>query len=1061
MEHPAETIQQTVNETNNVLTTMEVATFRPLDGTSVNDLICIECCCGSAKLSFSLKDLGFSVYPIDHSRNRHKPRCKVILLDLLNEYHLEIFWDLLDDPNVFYVHWAPPCGTASKARELPLAGVRNPPMPLRSAQFLFGLPNLEPTSQARVTAANQLYRLCVQGMVKCLNRGILASMENPKSAYTWDICNHYAAEMNVASEWKRMSDVHFQHCMHGGKRNKWSTWKCTSNFLTHLNATCDGKHDHAAWGIVFDEHTGQRSFATALEAEYPTVLCQKVARAVLAEASMQGAAERPTNLLDLKPSFDHGFNRIATFHQPRGNRFPQLLSEFSKVVKKSETSASDTIRLLRSQLGNSGEPDQIVGVLRTPEQFLDESVKLQHPADKFLAMPDVLKIALFKVVTLGPLELSKMRLQAILSIKRKLTEFKLQEAALHDSLPVHLKEILKNKQILLFKHLLEESQYPDAAVVDELILGVDVVGKTPTSGIFERKLKPAVTNYKELRKNSKMLRKSFKTTNKPTDTSSAKAVWEQSLDEAKKGWLLGPYYSEDEVSGIIGSDLWVPTHRFPLIQRNKTRVIDDAKESGINDALKTTEKLNLMDSEAMAVVLTYVAEVCVKQEVHIDLQCGSHLDGRLHQDWTKQESQFYWEGRALDLAHAYKQIGCSSKTMWASIVQTYDPETERDAYFISASLMFGSTASVYSFNRISRALWFLMARYLNIISINFYDDYPMIEPATTAKLARTVSETFFKILGWDIAEGQKSLPFSHTFDALGISVQLEELHKGSFRFALKPSRTEELLATANEILETGRLSRADCQSLVGKLLFARGQMSSTAIRSIIDSLLQHVSSGSSSCVSNDVHFAVCMLKCLLSNNKPKLFVWSDPLQPIVVFTDGASEGDHTTNTSHTVGAILIDPVSKVRHVLDGLVHQTLVNLWCSHVGSKFICQVEAYPVLCIMCQYARLFAHRRILFFLDNDASRHAFIKCTSQSRSMQALAYAFHQLNIQCKPWFARVPTESNPADLPSRGQTAMAAKLFKCKYQGLLRLDDGLLQFLVNHSVQTNKRKAGDSNV
>ena len=79
----------------------------------------------------------------------------------------------------------------------------------------------------------------------------------------------------------------------------------------------------------------------------------------------------------------------------------------------------------------------------------------------------------------------------------------------------------------------------------------------------------------------------------------------------------------------------------------------------------------------------------------------------------------------------------------------------------------------------------------------------------------------------------------------------------------------------------------------------------------------------------------------------------------------------------------------------------------------------------------------------------------------MQALAYAFHQHNIQCKPWFARVPTESNPADLPLRGQAATASKPFKCKYQGVLRLSDELLQFLVNHFVQTNKRKAGHSNV
>jgi hypothetical protein len=555
-------------------------------------------------------------------------------------------------------------------------------------------------------------------------------------------------------------------------------------------------------------------------------------------------------------------------------------------------------------------------------------------------------------------------------------------------------------------------------------------------------------------------RELLKSREPPRDLEASKLVWLQSLEETKSGWLVGPFHSEKEVSDYLQTPQWVATRRFPLHQKNKTRVIDDCKESGVNDALKTTEKLNLMDVEALTVLLTHVAEVAVKRSISVKLQCDSEFNGEMNTQWLDDNQEWTWQGRALDLAHAYKQLGYSRSSIWASVVQAFDTDKMVDAYFISPALMFGSTASVYFFNRVSRAIWFLLVRYFHVLTINFYDDFPMIEPSKSAAVARSVTESFLKLLGWHIAEGHKSLPFDSSFEALGIVVDLRLLNSGSFNLSMKPSRIEELKAIASQILSSVKINRTDCQSLIGKLLFVRGQLAGNALRSIIDALLFHVHKTSSVMASESVLFAVEMLSSLLENSEPKTITWSDPLQPVVVFTDGASEGDHNEHTSHTVGALLIDVVSNTRIVLDGFVHATLVDLWCKHVGDKFICQVEAYPVLCLMHMYSTLLRHRRVLFFLDNDASRHAFIKCTSQSNSMKALAYAFYNISSGCRPWFARVPTESNPADLPSRQQAALAAQLFNCQHVGALSLDEASLDSVVKHTVPNHKRKADDSN-
>ena len=61
---------------------------------------------------------------------------------------------------LLYVHFAPPCGTASLARCIPLKG-RAGPKPLRSMRHPRGLPKLRFADRERVNKANRLYHLTV------------------------------------------------------------------------------------------------------------------------------------------------------------------------------------------------------------------------------------------------------------------------------------------------------------------------------------------------------------------------------------------------------------------------------------------------------------------------------------------------------------------------------------------------------------------------------------------------------------------------------------------------------------------------------------------------------------------------------------------------------------------------------------------------------------------------------------------------------------------------------------------------------------------------------------
>jgi hypothetical protein len=56
----------------------------------------------------------------------------------------------------------------------------------------------------------------------------------------------------------------------------------------------------------------------------------------------------------------------------------------------------------------------------------------------------------------------------------------------------------------------------------------------------------------------------------------AEKILESTLSDCDKGYTLGPYYTADEVSQVVGSDRWVPTPRFPVVQKGKVRAVDGA-----------------------------------------------------------------------------------------------------------------------------------------------------------------------------------------------------------------------------------------------------------------------------------------------------------------------------------------------------------------------------------------------------------------------------------------------------------------------------------------------------
>eukprot|EP00973_Karenia_brevis_P017640 2421448-Karenia_brevis.AAC.1 len=101
----------------------------------------IEAFCGCGRLSSFMEDAGFNALGIDYSANKDKPTCTHIYIDLATPSGQAAFWTIIAERKPVFVHFAPPCGTASRAREI-RRRVGPDPQPLRSSQYPEGIPSI-------------------------------------------------------------------------------------------------------------------------------------------------------------------------------------------------------------------------------------------------------------------------------------------------------------------------------------------------------------------------------------------------------------------------------------------------------------------------------------------------------------------------------------------------------------------------------------------------------------------------------------------------------------------------------------------------------------------------------------------------------------------------------------------------------------------------------------------------------------------------------------------------------------------------------------------------------
>ena len=421
------------------------------------------------------------------------------------------------------------------------------------------------------------------------------------------------------------------------------------------------------------------------------------------------------------------------------------------------------------------------------------------------------------------------------------------------------------------------------------------------------------------------------------------------------------------------------------------------------------------------------------------LSDGNVLPGVVHEGYGPKPKV---KGRCLDLSKAYKQVPVSSKSLPLGVILVHDPKSGEPVFFTTASMPFGCSASVFSFNRISRSLLHLLCHLLSIVSGVFYDDYALLETASCCGMASKAACSLLDQLGWLYArDDDKGKDFDESFSLLGARIDLSELHDGYLQVSNKPGRKLKLLEMLDGVLASPESSRQAAKSIHGVLNFMNGSTLGQHLK-LAARAFANLSSSPECPSVQDLTLLVGHTKKALDEALPRRWKCHSAGRPIVVLTDGSYEKGRAL-----WGAVVLDREDNLKAVHHGTVPEQLLVQWRSLGIEQIICQVETYAAVLVRHYYARRLHQRRAIFFIDNEASRWTLIKASSPSASMLALARAFYlpESCYPCATWIERVPTASNLADLPSRGKHREAAEMIKGKSFGDISLPNDLLAELI----------------
>jgi hypothetical protein len=269
------------------------------------------------------------------------------------------------------------------------------------------------------------------------------------------------------------------------------------------------------------------------------------------------------------------------------------------------------------------------------------------------------------------------------------------------------------------------------------------------------------------------------------------------------------------------------------------------------------------------------------------------------------------------------------------------------------------------------------------------------------------------LLGFDVAlEEKKNKAFMTKFGLLGVDLDLSQVAHGKLVVENTLKRKEELCAEIDGFITSGRMGPPEASSFRGRFGFAYAQCFGRTVAPQLRCVSDRAESSRAFFLDSVLLSSLHTLKFFLEQSPPRVVKLGKQELPAILYTDGACEA------SVTCGAVLFPFPSSAPLFWGSLVPDRFTSAWKALGVRHAVTQSELLPVLVSRLTWSQHLCGRDVILFIDNEGAREALVHGNIRSLANIDLLSQVTQAEVvlNSRTWYARVPSESNPADAPSR---------------------------------------------
>ena len=582
--------------------------------------------------------------------------------------------------------------------------------------------------------------------------------------------------------------------------------------------------------------------------------------------------------------------------------------------------------------------------------------------------------------------------------------------------------------------LLIWSKYPFPDYIWTVLEGVPMVGLSPPTGVYEmdpkllEKIKKSSNIDSILNECEKVNESILKKMNKQ-DKEFDGVLWSATQLEQENGIMSETFEDLSSMQkwitenlptrkGHIGKFLLCP--RFAHVTQrptynketkqvtmvSKTRPIDNAKQSGVNDAFVQSEKYWLPTLNTICIHAT-IAEFYAREDEKGELSCF-----------------------ALDEGSAYRSLACLPQDQALLCTAQRCPKTGKVNFSILHSMVFGAGASVggyqhkgYSYEHICRCLSAVCMRYM--------DDFWNLEARKRIESSRKLMLTVAKTTG-TLMTADKEQTIASDMTLIGTHCDFRK-----FTVQHTDCKLSQRCMELRNYLATDCMTSADAERQFSRTLWSRTMLNANEhdLAGIMELLRdrQFGRDDHGTKLYPKLKRSIKKLIEMYETSGPVKFTSIIPEQasyPQITYSDGMQEMDLDkalkTKENFGIGALLIDrEKDTVKEILytAGFVKYSVLKSWYDRSGGtlkRVIMGIELEALLQMLHndEITSKLRGKHTIHYIDNLGAWSCLTRNQSRQKIYDGLCRQIHERlkTLKIKMYFYFVPSAQNVADIPSR---------------------------------------------